>query len=454
MTGHGETPGHPGGQSAGQPGGQPGARRVARSGLGESRETAGQDATEAGQGTVQEVRIRTAVTRSSSGGGRTSALRLPSRRHMTADERRYWLSSRLTERDRELLRVLDRVGVLTAPQIAAMFFDSGSRARARLALLHDTLGVVERFRPHSPAWGSEPFHSVLGRHGAGVLAAERGDEPATAERRWSTGRMIALSGSQRLRHTVGVNGFFASLAGEARRGGGELARWMTEREAAKACGASGFAAGIVRPDGWAIWRDGGDELEFFLEYDRGTETLAALAAKLPGYESLEADRGVAAWVLFAFPTARREGTARRALAAATVAVATAALDGSAGPHEAVWAPLRGSEPRRHRLASLGRLPLPAKAVERAAAGGGRAWRFESDFYGDGRREAQPERRAPTYRPVPWDAPRWDDAVRTATTGWAKPASEGGCEPGTTAATCNGDVAAGVVEVAGAVARLG
>jgi hypothetical protein len=371
-----ETPGQP----VGRPPGQPGARRVGRVPASSGRETAGQRAEARPQGSDSEVRIRTAA-RSSSGGGRTASLASASRRP-SADDRRYWLSSRLTERDRELLRALERVGVLTASQVAAMFFASESRARARLAVLHDSLGVVARFRPLAPQWGSAPFHYVLSKAGAGVVAAERGEDPAAAERRWSTGRRLALADSRHLAHTVGANGFFAALAGEARRNPrAELVRWLAEWECAKACSTGPYTATSLRPDGWLLWREGGEQVEAFLEYDRGTEALRTLAAKLRGYAELEGERGVAAWVLFAFESARREGTARRALAGATVAVATAALAGGARPSDAVWLPLRSTGPRL-RLAALAGVPLPAEARVRIEGGRGRTWLYAADFYGE------------------------------------------------------------------------
>lgn len=43
---------------------------------------------------------------------------------------------------------------------------------------------------------------------------------------------------------------------------------------------------IVRPDGYGRWHQDGREVDFFLEYDRGTEPLDRLAAKLAGYRKL------------------------------------------------------------------------------------------------------------------------------------------------------------------------
>lgn len=52
--------------------------------------------------------------------------------------------------------------------------------------------------------------------------------------------------------------------------------WMTEPEATK------WSYERVRPDGFGEWHEDGRPVEFFLELDRGTDTLARLAEKLPG----------------------------------------------------------------------------------------------------------------------------------------------------------------------------
>lgn len=207
--------------------------------------------------------------------------------------------------------------------------------------------------------------------GAAIVAAEAGEDPDRAVRRWRAERTLALGRTQRLAHLVGVNGFYAALVGHARHTpGAELADWLTEAEATR------WADGIVRPDAYGTWRQNGEAVEFFLEWDRGSETLGRLVAKLDGYERFESERGASASVLFAFPSARREAAARRALAGATVPVATAVVGASAGPHHAVWLALSGDGLRRVALAALSRLPLPPSAIARAGAGSVRAWRFD------------------------------------------------------------------------------
>jgi hypothetical protein len=252
-------------------------------------------------------------------------------------------------------------------QVARLFFDSHKRASARLLDLLG-LGMVERFRPYREGWGSHPWHWVLGREGAAVLAADRGgDEPA---RRWRGEHALAYASGMRLAHLVGVNEFHACLAGRARRSGdASLADWMTAAEAARWCDR------LTSPDAWGRWEESGRTVEFFLEYDRGTEALGRLADRLAGYERLESERGASAWVLFAFESARRERTARAALAGTTVPVATAGLLDGVEPQEAVWLPLRPSG-ERLRLSALADAPKPPEALGRCAEGGPRAWRFD------------------------------------------------------------------------------
>lgn len=300
---------------------------------------------------------------------------LQSRPRRSAGEARWSLARCLTERDRAIVRALARHRVFTREQLGEMFFDSQHRARVRLVALHRHQ-VLDRFQPHRPGWGAASFHYVLGPMGAAIVAAEAGEDPDRAARRWRAERTLALGRTQRLAHLVGINGFYAALVGHTRATPGtQLVDWLTEAEATR------WADGIVRPDAYGSWRQHSDVVEFFLEWDRGTETLGRLVAKLGGYERFESERGASAWVLFAFPSARRESAARRALAGATVPVATAVIDAGAGPHDAVWLALSGNGLARVGLAALSRLPLPPAATARAV-GSVRAWRFDRSRWAD------------------------------------------------------------------------
>ncbi len=231
------------------------------------------------------------------------------------------VASQLTDRDRSLCDLLYEHQVLTTHQLCDAAFHSLITTRHRLARLHD-LRVLDRFQPLRPV-GSSPHHWVLDELGAAIVAADRGVEPR--ELAWRRGRALALATSQRLDHLVGANGIFIGLLRAARRQPDtRLARWWSERRCAAEWGE------FVRPDGHGIWVEDGAEVGFFLEYDRGTEPLDRLVAKLAGYHELAEAEPDPMLVLFVLPSHRREAGVRQALAQAPGAGPHADADGDPG----------------------------------------------------------------------------------------------------------------------------
>jgi hypothetical protein len=267
----------------------------------------------------------------SSGGGRRSAA-----------ERLAALTGRLTDRDRTLCQLLHQHRVLTTPQLIDLAFPSRNAAEHRLAILHQ-LGVLDRFRPHHTP-GSAPYHYVLGPLGAALLAAEADQEPAQLGYRRD--RTLALAHSQRLAHLLGVNSFFCALARAARQDpAAALEVWWSEQRCAAQWGR------LVHPDGYGRWREQQTRVDFFLEYDRGSEPAGRLAAKLPGYLQLAQASEIATPLLLWLPTPAREAAAHQALAGSSLPVATATPDPDHTPAGPLWLPLHTSGPRR-RLAQL------------------------------------------------------------------------------------------------------
>ncbi|MGH8994988.1 MAG: replication-relaxation family protein [Acidimicrobiales bacterium] len=265
------------------------------------------------------------------------------------------VAHRLTERDRSILTMISRHRVFTTDQLAEMYFDNLNTAQHRLTMLYQ-LRLVDRFQPIDRRFVSQPYHYVLDRLGAMVVAADRDEDPDQTH--WQREKALAIAQSQRLAHLVGTNGFFSALRAEARRSDDcDLSLWWSERYCT-----SQFEK-IVRPDGLGIWheRDGG--VTFCLEYDRSTETLDRLAGKLNDYVRLQIASEKAYWVLFCFRNPRREAGARRVLAEATVPVATAALGPTQRPHEGIWAPI-GYDGPRMRLAELTTVPHPPETYRR------------------------------------------------------------------------------------------
>jgi hypothetical protein len=272
------------------------------------------------------------------------------------------VSAHLTDRDRELIRLVARHRVLTTDQLAALRFSNLTTARHRLSVLV-RLGLLRRFRPCRET-GSAPWHYVLGPVGAALLGQEDRDEG-----KWMpqvrADRQLALERSQRLGHMTGASWFFVSLARHAREGGGELAEWLNEAETVTgfnhAAGWADLRSRFPNPDGAGTWAQDGRQVRFLLEYDTGSENLPALTGKLDGYQALAS---AAAWndqvcpvVLFCFTSPRRERSARRALAATREApalrIATAAVDPrTVSPAGPVWLPLPTRTGRQVRLADL------------------------------------------------------------------------------------------------------
>jgi hypothetical protein len=285
--------------------------------------------------------------------GRSTARAASSVEHQAA------LAARLTPRDKWLLALLYEHRVLTSAQIQDAAFPSSRSTRQRLRELY-LWRAVSRFQPFRQL-GSAPMHYVLGPAGAAVLAAEHGLDVKDLGYRHD--RAMAIAHNQRLAHTVGVGDFFTSLIARSRdpvRSGEGVTTWWSETRCARHFG------DLVIPDAYGRWAGIGGELEFFLEYDTGSESLTKLARKLLAYARLADSTGIATPVLFWLPTSRREAGARTALArihadldqSADVPVATAAaalLKPSAAcpsPADEVWLPLnarssnRATSPRR------------------------------------------------------------------------------------------------------------
>lgn len=285
----------------------------------------------------------------------------------------------LTDRDRKILRLLRRHRVLTASQLTAMFFTDPNTARHRLTRLH-RLHLVDRFRlpahvaadvhPDRPAISpagylpSTEYAYVLDTVGAEVLATDRAACPGQDVRvRWRTGQALAIAGNPRLAHTLGANQLFVDLMSAARRlPDAELVTWWGEAYCHRLFG------GHLNPDGMGVWCQDGGRLPFALEYDRGTETLARVAAKQDDYQLLEDAVGWEFWLLVVLPGPRREQGARPRLGAKGLAVATTSRGNGFDPAAAVWAPVFANpDGRRVRLIDLAGWPRPEASRARIAA---------------------------------------------------------------------------------------
>jgi hypothetical protein len=214
------------------------------------------------------------------------------------------IARRITERDRAICRTLFEHRVLTAQQLYELYFDSLDRTRERLAQLHE-LGVVERFRPYRQ-YGSYPYHYLLDRNGAQLIASERGID--VAELDYSRAKTLRLASSQQLRHLVQANGLVTRLAQALRATPSAwLLEWRGQRRCAQSWGE------LVRPDDYLRLELAGRQLDLWLEYDRATETHARLQEKLDRYEELALAVEHPITLLLTLPSERREREIHRGL---------------------------------------------------------------------------------------------------------------------------------------------
>ncbi|NMO57786.1 hypothetical protein HH310_42320 [Actinoplanes sp. TBRC 11911] len=256
------------------------------------------------------------------------------------------VSHRLRSRDYAIARLLDEHTTLTTPQITSILFTNPTTCRHRLHLLR-RIGFIDRFirnRPGAP----DPICWVPGLLSARYVALAENNQPPTA--RAVRERQDRIYSSPILQHQLAVNDVFVSLLIHARHHPGtRLVRWWSERSTAEKFGRK------IKPDGHGVWTDGGQEIGFFLELDRGTEPIGRLVDKLASHRRLCAEGGPQYPILFALPSRIREQNLHRKLAdrpEPTLIVATTSPESGPDPAGPVWR-LVGNG--RHRLV-LAELP--------------------------------------------------------------------------------------------------
>lgn len=253
------------------------------------------------------------------------------------------LAGRLTERDRQLCRLLAEHRVFTSHQLTQLAFNHLDTAEDRLRTL-TALGVLDRFRPRRDT-GSAPYHYVLGPIGAAMLAAEQGVTVANLGYRRATA--LAVAHSRRLPDILRVNGFFTALAGYARHHPDtELTLWWPQHRCQATWGR------LIQPHGFGHWREHDTVLGFFLECHSHQQPISHLIAALAGYDDLaDATPQRATNLLVWITTTEREAELHHAVPPRSYLVATATPRDDSSPADTVWLPLGTTGPRR-RLADL------------------------------------------------------------------------------------------------------
>jgi len=183
---------------------------------------------------------------------------------------------------------------------------SAQAACRRLQLLTER-GYLARVRL-PVAQGSGPY---VYRPSKARPATMDGEEGLSALRS-SRGRRVESAAG--LYHGLQVVDFYVALHEGLESVGGRILTWLGEGEARYSLTSQGKRI-LLSPDAYCLWCFGSDEGAFFLEWDRGTESITRLAQKLQQYEAyyrLQAyhdhvgEMGLKPRILIVVPDARRQ----------------------------------------------------------------------------------------------------------------------------------------------------
>jgi hypothetical protein len=228
---------------------------------------------------------------------------LRSRAVRVSAERFFELARHLTERDRAMALALYEHQLLTTDQLTLLFFSSKRRAQDRLRFLYDER-VLDRFYPPRPyGLGKPQAHWLLDEAGAILAAASLGLERKGLG--WQ--RRDDWASHPQLLHRLEANRFVTDLiAATLQDESLGVSEWWGSRSAASRLTDPSQHSRPIPDCGFFLETCAGP-IECYLEWDRGTETLARLTHKLTLYRHAEVHSGERrpVNVLFVVPTERR-----------------------------------------------------------------------------------------------------------------------------------------------------
>jgi hypothetical protein len=156
--------------------------------------------------------------------------------------------------------------------------------------------------------GSGPYVYLAGRMADVVLDKDESDRP---RRRRRGPRVESLAGFV---HGLEVVDFYVALKEALERWEGTVVAWLGEGESRYQFVRNKKKL-LLNPDAYCLWALGDEEGSFFLEWDRGTESMTRLSQKLERYEAYYRERayhdhlgqiGLRPRLLIVVPDDRRE----------------------------------------------------------------------------------------------------------------------------------------------------
>lgn len=194
----------------------------------------------------------------------------------------------LTDRDCELIHMVNACRMLTGDQLQALFFSSRSTAQYRLQRLFQHEYLERHFQAVvAAAPAAAPAIYTLGKRGAHVLVERFGFDRSDIK----LPRRAAL-GWHTVEHTLRINDVRIAILLAAQEHDWQLLEWRDEgRFRAEpdyvllTDGKGRQRQKPVLPDGYFCLETPRGKARFFLEVDRGTEQLSKFAPQIAVYEA-------------------------------------------------------------------------------------------------------------------------------------------------------------------------
>jgi len=196
-------------------------------------------------------------------------------------ERAAWLAERLSERDWQIIEVVNRLRLMSGSQLERLYFaelTGHTRATVRGRVLRrlvqwQVLTALPR-RIGGMARGSSGSLFALGPAGM-QLCAERQAATLAPQRVRQPGAPAEHS----VRHTLAVSELYTGLMEQARAQGAPVVTFVAEPESWWPNGLGGF----LKPDAYACLTEGNVREHWWVEVDLATESLPTIKRKLLAY---------------------------------------------------------------------------------------------------------------------------------------------------------------------------
>jgi hypothetical protein len=191
-------------------------------------------------------------------------------------------SMKLISRDISIIHTVYQYRVLRQNQLERLFGRSRSVMQRVLLRLYQHKFLDRRFLPVYA--GSSPTLYVLDKRGAEVLRTHFGMDDLTW---YSSSKDLK---TEFLEHTTAINDFRIAITVAAQAAGYELCKWVSESELKASYDrvsirtqSNKMQAVSLIPDSYFVLRTPIGFAHFFLEVDRGTETLGIFKSKILAY---------------------------------------------------------------------------------------------------------------------------------------------------------------------------